>query len=65
MDELTGCVLRRIGDGEAPKRALETSDEWYGVLRDVFDLPLDDLTAAERERLWARVRAAHDAWLAA
>ena len=65
VDELTGCVLRRIGDGAAPKRALETSDEWYGVLRDVFDLPLDDLTAAERERLWARVRAAHDAWLAA
>jgi hypothetical protein len=31
----------------------------------VFDLPLDDLTAREREALWARVRAAHEAWLAA
>jgi N-hydroxyarylamine O-acetyltransferase len=65
VDELTGCVLRRLGDGDAPKRTLETSAEWYGVLRDVFDLPLDDLTAAEREALWARVRTAHEAWLAA
>jgi N-hydroxyarylamine O-acetyltransferase len=65
VDELTGCVLRRIGDGAGPRRTLETSAEWYGVLRDVFDLPLDDLAAAEREALWARVRARHEEWLAA
>jgi arylamine N-acetyltransferase len=65
VDELTGCVLRRLGDDDAPARTLETSAEWYGVLRDVFDLPLDDVGAAEREALWARVRAAHAAWLAA
>ena len=65
VDELTGCVLRRLGDGAGPPRTLETRAEWYGVLRDVFDLPLDDLSTAERERLWARVRAAHEAWLAA
>ena len=35
------------------------------MLRDVFDLPLDDLSGGEREALWARVRAAHEAWLAA
>jgi arylamine N-acetyltransferase len=65
VDELTGCVLRRLGDGDGPPRTLETSAEWYGVLRDLFDLPLDDLTGREREALWARVRAAHEAWLAA
>ena len=65
VDELTGCVLSRVGDGDGPRRTLETSAEWYAVLRDVFDLPLDDLTGREREALWARVRAAHEAWRAA
>ena len=65
VDELTGCVLCRVGDGDAPPRTLETSAEWCAVLRDVFDLPLDDLTGREREALWARVRAAHEAWRAA
>jgi arylamine N-acetyltransferase len=65
VDELTGCVLGRIGDGEGPKRTLETSAEWYGALRDVFDLPLTDLGAREREALWARVRTAHESWQAA
>lgn len=65
VDDLTGCVLRRTGDGAGPRQTLETSAAWYGALRDVFDLPLDDLSAREREVLWARVRAAHDAWQAA
>jgi arylamine N-acetyltransferase len=65
VDELTGCVLRRRGEGEAPPQTLETGAEWYGALRDVFELRLDDLGAREREALWARVRAAHEAWLAA
>jgi len=65
VDELTGCVLRRLGALDGAARTLETRDEWYGALRDVFHLPLDDLTARERERLWTRVRATHEAWLAA
>jgi N-hydroxyarylamine O-acetyltransferase len=65
VDELTGCVLRRIGEGETEPRTLETQGDWLAVLRDVFDLPLDDLGAGERDALWARVRAAHEAWLAA
>jgi arylamine N-acetyltransferase len=65
VDELTGCVLRRRGDGEGQPRTLETSAEWYAALRDVFDLPLDDVGAREREALWARVYAAHESWRAA
>jgi hypothetical protein len=30
----------------------------------VFGLPLYDVDAAERDALWTRIRAAHDAWLA-
>jgi hypothetical protein len=44
---------------------LDTSEEWFGALRDVFDLPLDDLDPGARAGLWARVRGAHEAWLAA
>jgi N-hydroxyarylamine O-acetyltransferase len=65
VDDLTGCVLRRIGAGDGSRRTLETSAEWFGVLRDLFDLPLDELGAGAREALWARVRARHEAWLAA
>ncbi len=65
VDELTGCVLRRRGDGEGPSRTLETGAEWFAALRDVFDLPLDDVGAREREALWGRVYATHEAWLAA
>jgi N-hydroxyarylamine O-acetyltransferase len=65
VDALTGCVLRRIDGSVGAPVVLETSDDWFGVLHDVFDLPLGDVDAAARAALWARVRAAHEAWLAA
>ena len=65
VDMLTGCVLSRLGAGGSTAITLDTSEEWFGVLRDVFDLPLDDIDAAARAGLWGRVRARHEAWLAA
>jgi N-hydroxyarylamine O-acetyltransferase len=65
VDALTGCVLRRIDGTDRAPVVLDTSDDWFGVLRDVFDLPLGDVDADARAALWARVRAAHEAWLAA
>jgi len=65
VDMLTGCVLSRLGDPAREPVTLDTSEEWFGALRDVFDLPLDDLDAGARAALWARVRGAHEAWLAA
>jgi N-hydroxyarylamine O-acetyltransferase len=65
VDALTGCVLRRLEAGEPERVTLDTSDEWFGALREVFDLPLEDVDAAARSALWRRVRAAHEAWLAA
>jgi N-hydroxyarylamine O-acetyltransferase len=63
VDKLTGCVLERI-DGRAPRpHTIETKGEWYGVLDEVFGLPLDDVAAGERETLWQRVRTAHEQWL--
>jgi len=65
VDTLTGCILGRVGEPARAPVVLETSGEWFDALRDVFDLPLGDVDAAARARLWARVRAAHEAWLAA
>ena len=64
IDDLVGCVLRRIGAGGRSRRTLETADEWYGTLAGVFGLRLADVGADERAALWGRVRAAHEAWLA-
>jgi arylamine N-acetyltransferase len=64
-DVLTGCVLRRVGDCPSRTRTFETKADWFGVLADVFDLPLTDLDATARNTLWARVRKAHEAWLEA
>jgi N-hydroxyarylamine O-acetyltransferase len=58
VDALTGCVLQRKPTGETT--TLETQDEWFEVLDDVFGLPLQDI---DRDKLWRRVRTAHEAWL--
>ena len=65
VDALTGCVLRRDGFDPVAPLTLETADEWFGALREVFDLPLDDVDATERAALWTRVHGAHESWLAA
>lgn len=65
VDVLKGCALHRHGEDPVAPRTLETADEWFGALREIFDLPLDDLDAADRAALWSRVREAHEAWLAA
>jgi arylamine N-acetyltransferase len=62
VDSLTGCVLRRDGEDPIAPRTLETPGEWFGALRDVFDLPLADIDATTRSGLWARVWAAHEVW---
>jgi N-hydroxyarylamine O-acetyltransferase len=60
VDSLRGRVLRRLPEGHG--RELGTAAEWYGVLADVFGLHLRELARDEREGLWRRVNATHDAW---
>src|SRR6266566_3829000 len=63
-DRLLGCMLRRIDGAGGAMRELTTPGDWFGALADVFGLPLTDLDKAERAALWAKVRSAHDKWLA-
>lgn len=61
-DLLLGCVLTRITEDGEERREVTDRDEWFGVLRDLFGLALDDLGEADRTRLWAVVRSGHEEW---
>ncbi|HEY8546256.1 MAG TPA: arylamine N-acetyltransferase, partial [Acidimicrobiales bacterium] len=66
VDQLRGCTLSRVDAAEHPhERTIETEADWYAALADVFGLPLPELDAAERTRLWAKVHADHEAWVTA
>jgi N-hydroxyarylamine O-acetyltransferase len=60
VDLLRGRVYRRLPDGTG--RELGSMAEWFALLADVFGLTLPDVAAAERQALWRRISAAHEAW---
>jgi N-hydroxyarylamine O-acetyltransferase len=62
LDVLRARTLSRVEGGATRTRLLADEGEWFGALADVFDLPLADVDAAERQALWERVCAQHDAW---
>jgi N-hydroxyarylamine O-acetyltransferase len=63
-DVLRGRVFYRVDGAGVSKRLLETPGEWFALLADVYGLELSDVDEAARGRLWARVSAAHERWLA-
>jgi N-hydroxyarylamine O-acetyltransferase len=63
VDVVRGRTLRRIGTG-AFEGTLASLDELSAALGDLFGLDLGALPRAERQALWSRVSAAHDAWVA-
>ncbi|MFD9333592.1 arylamine N-acetyltransferase [Streptomyces sp. NPDC060028] len=65
VDALRGRVLSRLDPVRGTsERELESPGEFFRVIEAVFGRRLDDLTAADRGALWARVGRAHEAWLA-
>jgi hypothetical protein len=40
-----------------------TPEEWFTMLADVFDLPLDNVSDEAKKMLWAKTYATHDAWV--
>ena len=61
---LRGRVFARTDAAGRAERTLETRGEWFALLADVFGLHLREVDGAARERLWARVSAEHEKWLA-
>lgn len=63
LDLLRGLVLTRAGTAER-RETLERPADYFAALADVFGLVLDDVGPAERAKLWDRLWADHEAWLA-
>ena len=64
-DLLRGRVYYRVDGAGVSRRVLDTPAEWFALLADLFGLELPDVDGPARERLWTRVSAAHEHWLAA
>ncbi|MFG2073860.1 arylamine N-acetyltransferase family protein [Nonomuraea maritima] len=64
VDILRGLLLTRLG-AERRYVTLTSALDYYAALADIFRLPLDDVSADEKEKLWLKVSAAHEGWLAA
>jgi arylamine N-acetyltransferase len=63
VDILRALTLSRLDAGSGSRTVLESPEKWYVALADVFGLTLDDVSTADRERLWRRVVAQHEAHL--
>ena len=60
VDVLRGITLIRRG-GVERNEVLESPEQWWTAAADVFGIPADVFTAEERERIWARALAQHQA----
>ncbi len=64
-DVIVGCVLKRIeGTDRRTERELTGPAEWFEAATDLFGLDLSAIGPADRERLWRRIRTAHEIRLA-
>ena len=61
VDILRGCVFTPAGE---TSRVIDAADDWWSLVIDRFGVAYGDLTAAQRDELWTRVRATHEAWQA-
>lgn len=59
VEFIRGCVLRIVDGSGTSTHVLSSHDEWFDAVRDIFGLPLHDVDAGERERLWMWLWAGH------
>jgi arylamine N-acetyltransferase len=65
LEGLRGCVHTRITASEVVQRDVADAGEWWDLVVDGFGLAYGDVSVEERDRVWGRLRAAHEAWDAA
>lgn len=63
-DVLRGLTFKRVGD-TSMMTVLTTKSDFVEVLRNVFDIDIDTIDAAQLDTLWENLRASHAAWEAA
>jgi N-hydroxyarylamine O-acetyltransferase len=62
VDVIRGLVLTRIGSDARTDEPLTRREDWFAVLADVFGLDFTASTPDALDRLWTRVRTAHQEW---
>jgi N-hydroxyarylamine O-acetyltransferase len=62
-DILRGRVLIRWDATGRTQTRFDDIEAWFALLQSDLSLPVDDLEAADRQRLWRRVCDAHRAWV--
>jgi N-hydroxyarylamine O-acetyltransferase len=65
VEILRGCEHSTTTSSGTTRSAVGSADDWWGIVIDGFGLAYGDLPADERDRVWAMVLEAHEAWLAA
>jgi arylamine N-acetyltransferase len=59
VDFLRAATFRHVDAAGLSEHVLTSADEWFGVIAEVFGMPLDDLDVVVRDRLWDRIWASH------
>ncbi len=61
---LAGCVLREFDFSGLRRHVVTSADEWFGIVADVFGMPLEDVAPAQRSSMWAGLWERHQRWAA-
>src|SRR3954447_7736599 len=61
---LRGLTFSRVGDG-AMQRDIQSRDDLFDTLADVFLLDVRDLSDERLDSLWSKLATSHEAWIAA
>jgi N-hydroxyarylamine O-acetyltransferase len=64
VDLLIGCVATRVDATGRRERVIDEPQSWFDLLAMRFGLTFAEFDAPTRQRLWARVRAQHETYLA-
>ena len=64
LDFVQGCFFRQVDASGLRKRLLTSADEWFGVVREVFDMPLADVDAPQRAEVWGGLWERHERYMA-
>jgi N-hydroxyarylamine O-acetyltransferase len=63
VDIVRALTLSRVAAEPGPRTVLESPAHWFAALADIFGLTLDDLSSDDRDRLWRKVVAQHEAFV--
>jgi hypothetical protein len=64
VDSIKGCTLFHDDADGRTEHVLASATDWFAAVADIFGMPLADVSAGQRKRLFDKLRADHDERLA-